>query len=338
MPGVGNGASENGSNGVPEHEKPGFSLESLVPDDAFKDDDGAEPDAPEAAQPTFEVDEGDKPRAGATERGGGGGVRVVIFRTLDDPESSKLATVIGGFIMLLIFLGSVTFVLESLPDVKQRWNSEMQIFESICVMSFTLDYVLRVLTCTTRPGPNGLVAYLVQPLNLVDIASILPWYMERLFQMGGSMSILRVLRMARIFRYDCLSLLAATFASCGCWCHQLYMPAPACAGVCSNLSSLMPRLLRQCDEDWHICRGAAHIQQGCRTSNARPYSSVFHARDISDCLWCVLQHARGQSTPRLSLWHCRQIDGLRAGGEGRLREHSSCNMVRARHSHDGWIW
>ena len=219
-------------NETPEHEKPGFNLESLVPADAFKDEsDVAKTEAKAAKQAakasattpgaasvmssgddsasresaaTFEVDEGSSnSRTGGKQRGGGG-VRVVIFRTLDDPGSSKCAAVIGGFIMLLIFLGSVTFVLESLPDVKERWSSEMAIFEAVCVVSFTVDYVMRVLTCTTRAGPNGLIEYLVQPLNLVDIASILPWYMEHLFQLGGSMAILRVLRMARIFRYDCV--------------------------------------------------------------------------------------------------------------------------------------
>jgi len=233
-------------NETPEHEKPGFKLESLVPEDAFKDESAkteskateqaakasattgaasllpsGEDSAIEKSAATFEVDEG----SSNSKQRGGGGVRVVIFRTLDDPESSKCAAVIGGFIMLLIFLGSLTFVLESLPDVKERWSSEMAIFEAACVVSFTVDYVMRVLTCTTRPGPNGLMEYLIQPLNLVDIASILPWYMERLFQMGGSMAILRVLRMARIFRYDCFRLLIAPCASSGhsyqCICHSL---------------------------------------------------------------------------------------------------------------------
>ena len=267
MADVGNGEAEHGSNGVPEHEKPSFNLESLVPDDAFKDDSGAKSDAPEVAYQTFEVDEGDKARAGDKERGGGG-VRLVIFRTLDDPESSTLAGVIGGFIMLLIFLGSLTFVLESLPDVQQRWHSEMQVFESICVVSFTVDYLMRAFTCTARPKPNGLAAYLTQPLNLVDIASILPWYMERLFEMGGSMAILRVLRMARIFRYDGLRLLLV-LATTQTW-------------------RLMVRLSRQCHEDRNICRGAPHIQHGCWTSNAGPYSSLFYARDISNCVRGVL--------------------------------------------------
>lgn len=208
------------SNGIAEHEKPGFNLESLVPEDAFKDDD---PDATENGAPagskqdasmteaaaksgsandagaettetstsTFEVDGKSFPRAGA---------RSFIFSTLDDPESSILARVVGGFIMLLIFLGSLTFVLETIPDIKERFGEEMEVFEAVCVVAFTADYVLRVLTCTARSPPNGLCSYLREPLNVVDIISILPWYMERLLQMGGSIAILRVLRMARVFR------------------------------------------------------------------------------------------------------------------------------------------
>ena len=250
------------NSGTPEHEKPGFSLESLVPDDAFKPDE-SEDATPEVVDPkaaaaaekarkkeeaaakkeaakaakaeakaakqaakqesvsasngvaegeppdsepqlrsadAFEVEDGGDTSPGAPAERGGGGARAFIFCTLDDPESSTLAAVIGGFIMLLIFLGSLAFVVETLPDVKAAWGPEMELLEVVCVISFTMDYLMRVFTCTARPKPNGLMVYLAEPLNIVDIASILPWYMEKLFSMGGSMSILRVLRMARIFR------------------------------------------------------------------------------------------------------------------------------------------
>lgn len=78
-------------------------------------------------------------------------LRAVIFTTLDDPESSTVAAIIGASIMLMIFLGSFVFVVETMPDVKKKWGDEMDVLETVCVVSFTMDYCMRVLTCTARP-------------------------------------------------------------------------------------------------------------------------------------------------------------------------------------------
>ena len=143
-------------------------------------------------------DDGEKspasPRPPAAQRGPG--VRERIFRLLDDPDSSLPAKIISIFVMILILLGTVAFVAETVPSVRDAWLDELHLLETVCVVSFTVDYVGRVLTYPEK----GWLRYLVQPLNLIDFFSILPWYVQQLVGTGGSMAILRVLRMARVFR------------------------------------------------------------------------------------------------------------------------------------------
>ena len=56
----------------------------------------------------------------AVERGRQSTGRTAIFMLFDEPESSFAAAAIAGYIMLLIFLGSITFVLETVPSINKN--------------------------------------------------------------------------------------------------------------------------------------------------------------------------------------------------------------------------
>nr|CAD2183661.1 unnamed protein product [Meloidogyne enterolobii] len=106
-------------------------------------------------------------------------------------------------------------------DNPQRW---LVILENCCIAWFTMDFLLRLLVAPRR------WLFLRQPLNLIDLFTVLPFYCElALSQMGVSnteglkdfagamlvMRVLRVLRMARVFklaRYSTgLQVFGATF-------------------------------------------------------------------------------------------------------------------------------
>ena len=171
----------------------------------------------DAEPTTFEM-EGDAPRAamklGSSAPNGGrrgagerrpsveGSWQRQVFNLLEDPESSPMAKVIGGVIMSLIFFGSISFVVETLPSVRDSESAKKltDALEIVCIVTFTLDYLGRVITCTHRPGDHGFLAYLARPMNVIDLVSIAPFYLEKLLGSGGSLAILRMLRMARVFR------------------------------------------------------------------------------------------------------------------------------------------
>lgn len=98
--------------------------------------------------------------------------------------------------------------------------AEIEVF---CITIFTAEYVLRA---WAAPAGPGYLAYFLGPANLVDLVSILPFYMELLFDaIGGNgadgldvLSVLRLIRLTRITRvfkmsknFQGLVVLATTF-------------------------------------------------------------------------------------------------------------------------------
>lgn len=79
----------------------------------------------------------------------------------------------------------------------------LHVFEAACIIMFTVEFLLRMVTCTHRPRQDRrFLPYLLKPLNIVDIFAILPWYVETIFFPGqnSGLAVLRILRLSRIFR------------------------------------------------------------------------------------------------------------------------------------------
>lgn len=80
-------------------------------------------------------------------------------------------------------------------------RTRLHIFEAFCIICFTVEYIVRTGTCTARPRTDRrFLPYFLKPLNLIDVLAIAPWYYEQMMGGSSSMSILRILRMTRIFR------------------------------------------------------------------------------------------------------------------------------------------
>eukprot|EP00602_Paraphysomonas_sp_CaronLab_P007971 CAMPEP_0185034172 /NCGR_PEP_ID=MMETSP1103-20130426/23800_1 /TAXON_ID=36769 /ORGANISM="Paraphysomonas bandaiensis, Strain Caron Lab Isolate" /LENGTH=415 /DNA_ID=CAMNT_0027570717 /DNA_START=420 /DNA_END=1667 /DNA_ORIENTATION=- len=102
-----------------------------------------------------------------------------------------------------------------------------ELFETICISIFTVDYVIRILTVPlmpsrlanilpadwdtldnplgTKPDPTyswytQLLKYASTIMNIIDLVAILPYYIGFATDSGGSVSIVRILRLARVLR------------------------------------------------------------------------------------------------------------------------------------------
>ena len=118
-----------------------------------------------------------------------------VWTLMDDPNSSRPAKYISMFIMLIIALSVVNFIvgtevtprcawvsLGSAPDEVAYECGESRLSESgvsadvlhtletVCIMVFTVEYVLRILTCTTAM-PLG--RFLRAPMNVIGSADTL---------------------------------------------------------------------------------------------------------------------------------------------------------------------
>lgn len=126
-------------------------------------------------------------------------VRQKVWETLEYPLSSKLAMIVNGLVLICIIASSVTFVLESTPFFTgypfSLWLYYLEVF---FVTIFTVEYALRLWST-----PDTTWRFATKPLNLIDLISVLPFYLDLAVAYFGwqiDMRVVRVVRLARLFR------------------------------------------------------------------------------------------------------------------------------------------
>ena len=125
--------------------------------------------------------------------------RQKLWRTLDDPGSSRLAGTITLFLLFLILLSTVNFCLETLPHFYTHSSSCDNVWcylEIICISCFTVEILLRLFSCPSTRG------YFQDAMNIIDIIAVVPFYLEMML-MGVDIpgfAVFRVMRLVRVFR------------------------------------------------------------------------------------------------------------------------------------------
>lgn len=103
------------------------------------------------------------------------------------------------FIIFLIIVNVIFVVLETVPAIKSRWAPFFRWFEYFSVSVFSIEYILRLWSCTSDAKFNGVirgrVKFILTPLAILDLLAILPFYLPALFPCD-----LRILRALRLFR------------------------------------------------------------------------------------------------------------------------------------------
>ena len=151
------------------------------------------------------------------------------YNLLEDPTSSPAAKAISIFILLTIAISIINFMISSYPwdlcsyagpdkvrvcakppHAEDRLDTEDSIktIESVCIIIFTLEYLLRLTVCTARMSR---LRFLIDPLNLLDVLAIFPWYLDIIVNTtkdssdsddsgGGVFGVLRIVRLTRVLR------------------------------------------------------------------------------------------------------------------------------------------
>jgi len=147
------------------------------------------------------------------------------------PETSQWARLVA-IISVTVILGSiVTFCLETLPHFKRfnihdfdpspnttfsiieddipHPNEPFFIIETMCIIWFTFEFIVRFLTCPLK------LQFLKSIMNVIDIVAIIPYFItlgtvlaadnQKKSSQAASLAILRVIRLVRVFRIFKLS-------------------------------------------------------------------------------------------------------------------------------------
>ncbi len=116
--------------------------------------------------------------------------------------NSKWDKIINGFIITLIILNLVAVMVETVHPYYENHKVFFDTFDLISVIIFTIEYVLRVWSCTHDPRYKGSIKgrlkYMFTPGALIDLIAFAPWYLHRM--LGFDLRVLRILRLLRFFR------------------------------------------------------------------------------------------------------------------------------------------
>ncbi len=104
--------------------------------------------------------------------------------------------------MSLISLNVLAVALATVHSISLRYDKFFNVFEIVSVIIFTIEYILRVWSCTINENFKhpvfGRLKYLITPFAIVDLLAILPFYLPRLIPVD--LRFLRALRLVRLFR------------------------------------------------------------------------------------------------------------------------------------------
>ncbi len=97
-------------------------------------------------------------------------------------------------LLIFIFLSIILVMLESVQSIRVLYGEQIRFLETIITGIFSLEYALRVYV-SHRP-----FRYMRSFFGLVDLLSILPFYIGLFFMGSHNLIVIRVLRLLRIFR------------------------------------------------------------------------------------------------------------------------------------------
>ena len=126
----------------------------------------------------------------------------MIYEMFNDANSSIAAMWISNLINLVIMGSTVGFVLETCDPYRgPAYLTFWFVIECVCVGLFTVDFVVRALTCPEFKEFRG------DLMNWVDFIAIVPFYIELCFTLFGwdaavlgNLRVIRVLRLARVLK------------------------------------------------------------------------------------------------------------------------------------------
>ena len=105
-------------------------------------------------------------------------------------------------IYILIFMNVGAMILESHLSLRTAYGAYFQTFEIISIIVFSAEYLYRIGYAIYQNGATGAFQYIFSFFGLIDLISILPFYLNQFIKLDGRfLRILRLFRLTRIFKF-----------------------------------------------------------------------------------------------------------------------------------------
>jgi len=126
-------------------------------------------------------------------------VHILLHPELGESKADKF---VNAFIIILIVLNVIAVMLETVRPLREKYDRLFHYFDLVSVFIFTVEYVLRVWSCTHDPrykgSIKGRIKYMLTPGALIDLLAFLPTYFHAF--LNFDLRMLRLLRFLRFFR------------------------------------------------------------------------------------------------------------------------------------------
>lgn len=125
-----------------------------------------------------------------------------LYLTLSPEErGGTIERIFEVILILTIILNIVAIVLDSIPDLHNEYAELFDNFEIYSLVFFSLEYIARVYSIVENPkyaDPiKGRLRYIRKPIAIIDLLSILPFYLKFV---PLDLRFLRIFRLMALFR------------------------------------------------------------------------------------------------------------------------------------------
>ncbi len=116
----------------------------------------------------------------------------------------RFGLIFDRFMIALILLNILAIMLETVASINASYENIFYYFEVFSVAVFTIEYLLRVWSCTEDKVNDysnpitGRIKYIMSPMAIIDLLAFLPFYLTMFFAID--LRILRILRMLRLLK------------------------------------------------------------------------------------------------------------------------------------------
>ena len=124
-----------------------------------------------------------------------------IYKLLNEPSSGFFARVFAICSLLMIVGSTTAFIVSTVPNMSDdpdfgtKENKNMWFaMETGFVVFFTIEYISRWVV------DHYPIKFVYQPVNIIDLAAIVPYYLELIFKSNVNLRYIRTIRLARVFR------------------------------------------------------------------------------------------------------------------------------------------
>lgn len=130
-----------------------------------------------------------------------GKVHILLHPELGESKADRFVNI---FIITLIVLNVIAVMLETVAGIHLKYKTAFDWFDRISVYIFTVEYLLRVWSCTYDPrykhSIKGRIKYIFSFGAIIDLLAFLPFYVDKLLGLDLDLRTLRILRLIRFFR------------------------------------------------------------------------------------------------------------------------------------------